>query len=142
MNIPFTDRAVFSASLDALQQIMEWLHAKICSAQLTEDSQQKIEVAAEEAIVNVIHYAYLEKAPSKDIDITTEVYSQEKIIILIKDKGIPFDPTAVEKSVNVSQNLDERTEGGLGIVFMRNNVDDVCYRREGIWNILTLVKNR
>jgi anti-sigma regulatory factor (Ser/Thr protein kinase) len=57
----------------------------------------------------------------------------------VEDQGVPFDPTTFEPVTN-DGNISDRVPGGLGIVLIRNVMDEVTYRREGGNNILRLVK--
>lgn len=136
-----SDHVLFSAEMDSIQPIMEWLHEKILLAELTIEDTRKIEVAAEEAIVNVIYYAYpKEKDPPGIIELHADIFPQHKIVLTIKDSGVAFNPMTNKKVINPGQKLEDRAEGGLGILFMRKNVDEMHYRREGPWNVLTLIK--
>lgn len=94
-------------------------------------------LAGEEAIVNVIKYAYQGKAG--DIEITKEIIGDNELAIQIIDWGTPFDPTLVDEP-DLDVSLEERKIGGLGIFIMRKIMDEVVYKREDNKNILTLIK--
>jgi serine/threonine-protein kinase RsbW len=63
-----------------------------------------------------------------------------KMAFKIIDKGFPFNPLLQSVKYNMYANIDEREEGGLGIYFMRQCMDEVHYERHHPFNILTLVK--
>jgi len=95
----------------------------------------KIELAAEEALVNVFRYAYPEHPG--DVEITCRLEGK-RLAIEIVDSGIPFDATAM--AVQEATGGDhEREPGGLGIFLMKRVMDEVRYRRENDRNILTLI---
>ena len=98
----------------------------------------KIELAAEEALVNIIRYAYPE-GPG-DVEMICKM-DGGRFVIEIIDWGIPFDVTAMPDP-DVAAGIPERETGGLGIFFMKKAMDEVWYRRENDRNILTLIIQR
>lgn len=98
---------------------------------------QEIELAVEEALVNVINYAYPDQE-NGEIEVKCGLEDQGRFLIEIRDKGIPFD---VESHSDPDLNADiaERKVGGLGIFLIRKLVDEMRYQREGEENVLTLV---
>ena len=98
-----------------------------------------INLALEEAVVNVVNYAYPEGTVG---DIEMEVNADEKAItFILRDHGKPFDPTAA-KEVDITLPAEERQIGGLGIHLIRNYMDEVKYDYCDGQNVLTLVKNK
>ena len=96
-----------------------------------------INLALEEAVVNVMNYAY-PKGTGGEIDITAS-FSDNKLIFTISDAGKPFDPTQVSDP-DTSLSAEERPIGGLGIHLVRQLMDEVSYCYENNHNILTLKK--
>ena len=96
-----------------------------------------VRLACEEVIVNIISYAY---PPGKDGYIRLNVtVNQDELCIEIHDGGIPFNPTEKQKP-DITQELEEREMGGLGIFLVVQLMDVVVYRREEGENRLTLKK--
>ena len=96
-----------------------------------------VKVAVEEAVVNVMKYAY---PPGKPGDVTIEAASNDiRVKFTIIDSGKPFDPT-VQAPVDTTLSATERTIGGLGIHIMRQNMDSINYERMDNLNVLTLRK--
>jgi len=96
-----------------------------------------IKVAVEEAVVNVMKYAY---PPGQRGEVTIEAASNDvRLKFTIIDGGKPFDPT-VQPEVDTSLPARERKIGGLGIHIMRQNMDSINYERIGNHNVLTLRK--
>ena len=62
-----------------------------------------------------------------------------KVAFVIKDSGIPFDPTTKD-DVDTTLSADERPIGGLGIFLVRQIMDSINYERVGKQNVLTLIK--
>lgn len=99
---------------------------------------RRIELAAEEVLVNICKYAY----PGKDGHIEIKCRTAEDAsVIEIIDTGIPFD-CSNETCPDLDAKLCDRKLGGLGIYLMHKMVDEVTYCREGDRNILTLVYRR
>lgn len=96
-------------------------------------------LAIEEAVVNVMNYAYPEGAVGTvDVEANTD---DGCLIFTIIDRGKPFDPT-VYKKVDVNLPVEERPIGGLGIHLIRQLTDTVSYNRSDGKNILTLSKKQ
>ena len=96
-----------------------------------------IKVAVEEAVVNVMKYAY---PPGQQRDVTIEAASNEVCLkFTIIDCGKPFDPT-VQSEVDTTLSAKERKIGGLGIHIIRQNMDSINYERIDNLNVLTLRK--
>ena len=97
----------------------------------------QVNLAVEEAVVNVMNYAYPEGTKG-DVNIAATADGQQ-LTLTITDSGTPFDPTA-RSEVDITQPLDERPIGGLGIHLVRNIMDAVSYQRVGDTNQLTITK--
>ncbi len=97
----------------------------------------KLNLAIEEAVVNVMSYAY--PAGTKgDVDIYAEA-DDEQLKFVISDSGTPFDPTQ-KGEVDTTLSAEERGIGGLGIHLIRQIMDTINYERVDGKNVLTLRK--
>lgn len=97
----------------------------------------KLNLAVEEAVVNVMNYAYPQGTVG---DINIEAKGDDnQLEFIISDSGTPFDPTA-KADANTSLTAEERPIGGLGIHLVRQIMDEVMYERKDNKNILTLRK--
>ena len=97
-----------------------------------------LNLALEEAVVNVLMYAYPEGTTGL-VEIHA-VLSGNTLEFTLTDRGKPFDPTAAPET-DISVGLDARTGGGLGIHLVRTIMDHIEYTRENGRNILKLTKN-
>jgi len=98
---------------------------------------KQFEVAAEEAVVNILHYS---QATEIKMGLTIKNSQKPKansqcLILTLADDGIPFDPTA---HIPNAKATDELQVGGLGISLIRQIVDEMHYDRKEGENILTL----
>src|SRR5580704_5922621 len=127
-------QARFSAKLENLPSMMQWAEEILRPLQLPHEN--KVLLALEEALVNIIHYAY----PQKDgeIEIECRLYS-DSLEFVIRDKGKPFNPLLL-KDPSLNQSLEERKEGGLGVLFIKKCMDEVKYERKEPFNTLILKK--
>lgn len=97
----------------------------------------KLQLVMEEMVTNVIFYAY-PRETSASITLTAESDGQELTFIL-SDNGKPFDPTAKEDADTETNPMD-REQGGMGILIVKNIMNEVSYQRLGDENRLTMKK--
>ncbi len=105
--------------------------------QLGKPMAQNIKLAVEEAVVNVMSYAY-PMGTHGEISVQAIADSQQ-IRYIITDKGKAFDPTKVMKT-DTALKAEDRPIGGLGILLVRELMDSVNYEYVDGRNILTLGK--
>ena len=99
----------------------------------------KISIALEEVLINIVSYAY-ENTGKIDIiyELTTE--PKKELSVTIIDEGKEFDPLKKEDP-NITDLYKERKIGGLGIFVTKQIMDEVSYLRKDNKNILHLRKN-
>ena len=95
-------------------------------------------LALEEAVVNVMNYAY-PIGTQGDVNITANCTDKD-IKIIITDGGKAFDPTTTNKA-DTTLNAEERPIGGLGILLVQQLMDTINYERTDDKNVLTLKKS-
>lgn len=97
----------------------------------------QMRLAVEEAVVNVMEYAY--PAGTKgDIEVTA-LSDGHDLRFVITDSGKPFNPTEKERA-DTTLSVDERPIGGLGILLVREMMDSINYERIDGKNVLSLRK--
>lgn len=96
-----------------------------------------IRLALEEAVVNVIDYAY-PAGEEGSVSILADTNGKEVRFTII-DAGFPFDPTAV-MDPDTTLDAKSRPIGGLGILLSRKLMDSVSYTRTNGQNVLSLTK--
>lgn len=97
-----------------------------------------INLALEEAVSNIIMYAYPQEE-AHDIILKTSA-TESQLIFLLTDNGLSFDPTSAPE-VNLDIPAEERQIGGLGIFLIRRIMNEVTYQRLDGENHLTMKKN-
>lgn len=97
----------------------------------------QLNLALEEAVVNVMNYAYED---SGLIDLSAKVVDSE-IVFVLEDSGKAFDPTKVDDP-DITLSAEERNIGGLGIFLVQQLMSSVTYSREDGKNVLTMIYKR
>ena len=125
-------------NIEQIALLPEFVGAIAGEAQLDQEAEFNLNLALEEAVSNVILYAYPKETDGTvDIDATVD---GKLVSIVIADSGKAFDPTAKEE-VDINAGMEERPIGGLGIHLVRTIMDTVNYERKNEKNILTITKN-
>ena len=104
---------------------------------LTPELNFNLNLVLEEAVSNVILYAY-GKEVKKEITLLANM-SNNNLIFVLTDSGKEFDPTKVPDA-DVTLSAEEREIGGLGIFLIRQIMDMVEYQRIDGKNVLTMRK--
>ena len=97
----------------------------------------QIKLAVEEAVTNIIDYAY-QNGTEGNISVTIEA-DESRIRFIITDSGAEFDPTSVSKA-DTTLSVEERPIGGLGVFLVRNLMDSINYERIDGKNVLRMEK--
>ena len=126
---------VLKSDLKEIRDLNNFIKKVGAALLLDEKMTRKIRLAVEEAVVNVMEYAYPE-GKKGDVTVAAKADSN-RLKIIITDQGKPFDPTQKEKA-DVSLTAEERPIGGLGLLLVRELMDSINYEREGNSNVLTL----
>ena len=98
---------------------------------------KKLEIALEEAVVNVISYSHATEMELK-IQRSSLNVQRPALNVTLTDNGVPFDPTSSE--CDTAKVIEERQIGGLGISLLRQITDEQHYQRTDEKNQLTIIK--
>ena len=132
-----TETLVIKNDVHEVSRLSEFQKALYAKMNLNTQLARQLRLAIEEAVVNVIDYAYPAGTEGNiEIRFMANVHS---IKIIIVDSGVAFDPTAKEKA-DTSLSAEDRQIGGLGILLVREMMDSINYERIDGQNVLTLVK--
>ncbi|MCR4603937.1 MAG: SpoIIE family protein phosphatase [Prevotella sp.] len=131
------------ADLAELPRMKDFVLNAAAQAGLSNKEAKRLRLAVEEAVTNVIQYAYNDPSSNNAHPMVTisSYTDSDALSITITDQGAPFDPT---KAPMADTNIpaDQRPEGGLGILLMHQMSDNLEYSREADCNILTIKKNK
>ena len=126
------------AVLENLQTVMDFatenLEAHDCSMKVS----MQLELVIEEIFVNISSYAY-----HPEIGFATFCMEFEKnpdaVLMTFIDGGKPYNPLEKDDP-DITLDIDERDIGGLGILLVKKNVDEISYEYTGGKNILHMKK--
>jgi anti-sigma regulatory factor (Ser/Thr protein kinase) len=139
MNI--IDSIEVSARLENLYKCVELVSSCAEKHGFAKSVVNKIELATEEAVVNIFHYAY--RGCEGDVEISCMTGNEDLFLIEITDSGIPFNIlNAPEPHFSADTDIPRHGIGGLGIFMIKSLMDEIKYRREAGKNILTLAVSK
>ena len=98
-----------------------------------------LELIIEEIFVNIVKYAYKDQEGIIKI-IYGILQDPLRIKINFIDEGPMFNPLKAP-SPNLSEDIDDREEGSLGILMIKEYSDELKYRYENNRNIFSVIKN-
>ena len=125
----------FPAERDRIRDVVAFVCDSSGRAGLAPQRLKHLELAVEEAVVNVCNYAYGEGGGAVTVRVATDA---SRVTVEIEDAGAPFDPTAMPEP-DLTGDVDERPIGGLGVHLVHTLMDEVAYRREDGRNVFTMV---
>lgn len=121
---------------ELLKMIVELTRHIATLNQFSVNDAQKIALAVDEAITNVIKHSYRN---IMDEDIKVEYFCQVRgLKITISFTGVP--PILEDSDVNLDRMIKEKKKGGLGVELMKRIMDSVEYKTTGNINTCTMIK--
>ncbi len=133
----FERHLILHNDIRQIPQLAGFIETIAQDAHIDKSLAMSLNLALEEAVTNVIMYAYPQGSDGL-VDIEA-VIRKDSIDFMVIDSGKPFDPTAVPDA-NVDSALEDRPIGGLGIFLVRNIMDSVKYERKEGKNLLSMTK--
>lgn len=123
--------------IDQIPILQDFIEMVGTDLELNPSLVMKLNLALEEAVSNVILYAY-PKVSGKKIIISSTLKGND-LIFTITDTGVPFDPTLSENP-DIHLSAEERPIGGLGIFLIKQIMNEVTYSRIHDVNVFTMKK--
>ncbi len=132
------DSLIVSAEVKNLDAVTDFVLQRPEIAACPKNTQLQLRLAVEEVFVNIASYAY---DPSVGpAEVRCEVLEDPlRVVIQFMDHGKPFDPLAKEEADTSADALMDRI-GGLGILLVKETMDEVSYSYESGKNIITILK--
>ncbi len=134
---PMASRLVIKNDINELAKLKPFVDGFIEKNNISTSLEPQISLALDEALTNVIMYAYPKDVTGEAVMTMSVV--DDNIIIKISDHGMPFNPLNYQADFNVP--LEERHKGGMGIHLIKESMDAVDYEYHDNMNVLTLIKN-
>ena len=135
---PKSFRLTLVNEVEEISKLEGYIKEIASSAGIDPSLAMSLNLALEEAVTNVVLYAYPE-GQTGEADILTTV-ADGVMTIVISDSGVPFDPTKDAKEADITLSAEERPIGGLGVFLVKEIMDTVSYQRTDGKNVLTLTK--
>ncbi len=137
LQTPIRHSITLPNDINSVPQLNDFIDGFSLEAGLDMSMTMSLNLALEEAVVNVMTYAY---APDTQGELTLEAVADKGVVtFILTDTGVPFDPTAKEDA-DTTLGIEDRPIGGLGIFLVRPLMDAVDYQRVDGQNVLTLTK--
>jgi len=124
------------AKIENLEKLIRFVSACAERQGLAPERIQEVELATEEALVNIMNYAYPEE--TGDVEVRCGPGDNSRLLIEILDTGIPFNPLSLGEP-DINEEILDRKIGGLGVFLIRKIIDEVRYRRDGEMNIFSFI---
>lgn len=138
--------AEYERSIDLLNRLQEverlqpFLEEIQAALKLDDMLVMQLNLAIEEALVNVISYAYPPEVEG-GIRLSVDYHADKhRLRFMLSDYGKAFDPTGAAEA-DVTQDAMDRPVGGLGIFLVRQLMTCVKYSRRNDCNVLLMIKD-
>ena len=128
---------ILENKISEISKLNEFIDEISESLSLPPDITFNLNLVLEEAVVNVINYAY-PNDHSESIWLSARIH-EGSLVFILTDNGKEFDPT-LEPTADITLSAEDRPIGGLGIFLIRQVMNEVKYERIEGKNVLTLVK--
>ena len=129
---------VLNNDIQELKKLESFLKGFFIRNNIDSPNLSQFELALEEAIANVIMYAY-PKGENGTMEISLEL-KEGQIHACISDNGVPFNPLQ-QPEANLPNSIEEYPIGGLGIHLMKEIMDKLNYQHKDGKNMLTMAMN-
>ena len=112
----------------------------------SESDNNLVILALDEALTNIIRHAYQGQrercieATFRLLEVPGSGVPQQAFEIVLQDEGLPADVKRLNPPPLQEAPVEELKPGGLGMHFIRTNMDKVEFRRRDGRNVLRLVK--
>jgi anti-sigma regulatory factor (Ser/Thr protein kinase) len=123
------------AHLESLETFRQFVREGARGAAMSDERFWQLDLALEEALVNVVRYAY-PRDTRGEVRVGWHRGDSGGLTIVICDSGREFDPLS-KAPPDLTADLEDRPIGGLGIHLIRQIAASVEYRRAGGMNRLT-----
>lgn len=127
------------ANIENIPIITEFVDKQLEELNCSLKAQTQIDIAIDELLSNIAHYAYTPKIGEVTVRVEVE-QTPLSVIITFMDKGIPYDPLKASEP-DITSSAQERKIGGLGIFLVKKNMNEIFYEYKNGQNILTIKKN-
>ena len=127
------------AIVEQIETVTEFVNAELEKLDCPMKARIQLDIAIDEIVSNIAYYAYGKKTGT--VTVRIEALQEENgVQLMFLDSGVPYDPLT-RQDPDISAEIEEREEGGLGIFLVRKTMDDMKYEYKDGQNCLTIRKS-
>ena len=127
------------AIVEQIETVTEFVNAELEKLDCPMKARIQLDIAIDEIVSNIAYYAYGERTGT--VTVRIEALQEENgVQLMFLDSGVPYDPLT-RQDPDISAEIEERKEGGLGIFLVRKTMDDMKYEYKDGQNCLTIRKS-
>jgi serine/threonine-protein kinase RsbW len=130
-------KKIFKLDFKSLDKLFDFIATFVKSAGLDSQLHFQIDLVVEELFSNMVKY---DGKVNGSMELELRMQNHDLLIVLTDFNVHPFDPTKSE-GYDISQQLEKRPIGKLGVHLVNQMVDKVEYRYENNNNIVELIKH-
>lgn len=127
----------FKRALESLDEVFDFINGFVVANKIDQAGAFSINLAVEEIFTNMVKY---NPASAHDIAMTLAKDKNGLTVVLTDFDAEPFDVTQTAE-VDVTQSLQARPVGGLGIHLIKKMIDRVDYQYANRQSTITLIKH-
>jgi len=117
------------------QRLYDFLAEGLRQLPVTEEFRHDLKLVAEELLANIINHGYGNHSEAKiDVELATD---EHRVHLTFIDSGTAFNPL----HHNDAAQLNDFSEGGMGLGLVKSLTDEQSYRRDRNRNVLTVTKH-
>lgn len=126
------------AEIENIAKVTDFVEEKISSSGFPAKFISQINIVIDEIVGNISNYAYTPENGSVEVYLSISE-NPHAITLSFIDCGVAYNPLE-RTDPDVTLPESQRQIGGLGILMVKNIVDDISYQRVDDENILTITK--
>lgn len=127
-----------AAAVTSVEDVNHFI-GEFCSEQGIADAMKfELQLVLEELLVNVCMHGQPIDGSDAQVKVGIDLES-DSLTLRFSDNGLPFNPLT-QAAPDTDRSLEDMQIGGLGIVLLRQLMDDISYNHRDGYNHLTMQK--
>lgn len=123
----------------SLEELRDFCKRNLQISPVNQQDYRQLILAIDEVASNIVEHAYPEGEKKGDVQIDIDL-QEDKVVIEIRDKGIPFNPLNTDP-IDPRKSFSARLKRGYGIAIILRVIPDIRYERTDQGeNLLTMTK--